>query len=64
MPVSKALEAYTKLAKEVFGDTKAFWKDGRFKAENLEKAIKKMVKEMLGDEDTHMLDPSNAGCKV
>ena len=44
----EAIDKYRLLAKTVFSDKKSLWKDGKFKASNLEKAIKDVVEEKLG----------------
>ncbi|KAG8782384.1 hypothetical protein FRC12_020889 [Ceratobasidium sp. 428] len=43
MSVQEAIEAYTDLAKDVFSNTKIPWKEGNYKATNLERAIKIIV---------------------
>ncbi|QRV73548.1 patatin-like phospholipase protein [Ceratobasidium sp. AG-Ba] len=43
MSVEDAIEAYRTLSKTVFGDTKWWWQEGAFKADNLELAIKDVV---------------------
>jgi len=50
MPVEDAIACYGALAKTVFGDVKRFG-DGKFKASNLENAIKDIVKKRTGQED-------------
>jgi hypothetical protein len=48
LSVPEAIDKYRLLAKTVFSDKKSLGKDGKFKASNLEKAIKDVVKEKLG----------------
>lgn len=45
----EAIEKYRVLAKQVFSEKKGLGKDGIFKASNLEKAIKAVLEEKLGD---------------
>jgi hypothetical protein len=66
LSVDKAIEAYGNFAEKVFSDKKQFWKDGMFKASNLEKAIQAIIQESLGDPDACMFDPrpSSEACKT
>jgi hypothetical protein len=66
LSVNKAIEAYGNFAEKVFSDKKLFWKDGMFKASNLEKAIQVIIQESLGDPDARMFDPrpSSEVCKT
>jgi hypothetical protein len=47
--VPEAIEKYRVLAKQVFSEKKGLGKDGIFKASNLEKSIKAVLEEKLGD---------------
>lgn len=63
MTTDEALQEYTKLAGLVFSQTKTFGSNGRFKASNLEKAIKSIV-ETRGsskDPDERIIPPEQAG---
>jgi hypothetical protein len=66
LPVDKAIEAYGYFAEKVFSDKKLFWKDGMFKASNLEKEIRAIIKKSLKDPNARMLDPrpSSEVCKT
>jgi hypothetical protein len=66
LSVDKAIDAYGNFASKVFSDKKQFWKDGMFKASNLEKAIQAIIQESLGDPDACMFDPrpSSEVCKT
>ena len=65
MTVDDAIEAYQQLAGKVFKDVKWTTSDSKFKATELEKAIKEIVKLNTGMEDseTRLLD-DNTACKV
>ncbi|EPS38438.1 hypothetical protein H072_7827 [Dactylellina haptotyla CBS 200.50] len=52
MTVDEAITKYETLSEEVFAETKRWTQDGRFKATKLEAAVKKVVKEFTGTEDT------------
>ncbi|KAG9084393.1 hypothetical protein FRC06_004099 [Ceratobasidium sp. 370] len=43
MSVQQAITAYVQLAGDIFSETKLLWKEGTYKANNLEKAIKIIV---------------------
>ena len=66
MPVDKAVRCYGTLVGTVFSNMKQTWGDGRFKASQLEKVIKEIVKEQTGQEDERMVGtpPHNRGCKT
>jgi hypothetical protein len=66
LSVDKAIKAYGDFASKVFSDKKLLWQDGMFKASNLEKAIRAIIQESIGDPDAHMIDPSpsSEGCKT
>lgn len=49
LSVPEAIEVYRVLAKDVFSTTKAVGKDGRYKASNLETAVKSVLVEKLGE---------------
>lgn len=45
MSIDDAITAYARLGEEIFGQTKWVWKEGRYKASNLERAIQRIVGE-------------------
>ena len=65
MTVDDAIKAYQQLAEKVFSDVKWTTSDGKFKATELEKAIKEIVKSNTENEDseTRLLD-DDTSCKV
>jgi hypothetical protein len=66
LSVQDAIEAYNMLSRDVFGTRKLYFSDGKFKATNLEKAIKDQVEKTLGSgrRDERMLDAGVDACKV
>ena len=66
MSVEKAVRCYGTLAGTVFSDVKQDSGDGGFKASQLEKVVKGIVKEHTGQEDEHMIGtpPHDIGCKT
>ena len=60
MDVDTAIEHYANLAEYVFSDPKK-WGNGRFKTTKLEKAVKSVVKDITGDEDSPLLESDEAG---
>jgi hypothetical protein len=68
MSVDKAIEAYGTFASQVFSERERqpFWKDGMFKASDLEKAIQAIIQESTGDPNARMFDPrpSSEVCKT
>jgi hypothetical protein len=66
LPVDKAIKAYGDIASKVFSDKKLRWQDGMFKARKLEKAIREIIRESIGDPDARMFDPrpSSELCKT
>jgi hypothetical protein len=66
LTTSEALSQYALLAKEVFSKKNLPWKDGTFKASNLETAIKRVLEEKLGKghSDEMMYDTGGATCKA
>ena len=66
MSVEKAITCYETLAGPIFSNMKQIGGDGRFKASNLEKVIKAMVKEQTGQENDRMMGtpPHGKGCKT
>ncbi|KAF8593831.1 FabD/lysophospholipase-like protein [Ceratobasidium sp. AG-I] len=45
MSIDEAIAAYEKLGEEIFSPKKWWWKEGRYKATNLERAVKRIVGE-------------------
>ena len=66
MSVDKAIRCYGILTGTVFSDVKQPWGDGRFKASQLEKVLKEIVKEQTGQESERMMEtpPQDSGCKT
>lgn len=68
MSVDDAIEAYTCLASNVFGDKKLIVPAGSgvFRATKLEQGLKKMVEKATGDAEERMMEesPSQVKCKV
>lgn len=65
MSVDDAIRAYTALAKKVFSKVKMFG-DGKYKATNLEAAVREIVGKYAHDAETTMLDvrPKDDICRV
>jgi hypothetical protein len=61
MDVDTAIRHYDDLAKRVFSDQKRWIGDGKFKASNLEKAIKSAVKDVTGDSESPLLEGDESG---
>ena len=59
MDVEAAIDAYKNLAQQVFSDRKRWLGDGRFKATNLEEAIKFVVRDITGNPEEPFLEASN-----
>ncbi|KAF9476075.1 FabD/lysophospholipase-like protein [Pholiota conissans] len=55
MDVNSAIDHYDNLAKKVFS-SKKIWGDGKFKATELEEAIKSLVRSITGDSESPLLD--------
>lgn len=68
MPLDDAIKQFTTLAKNVFSDKKYFSASGpgKFKSKKMQQALKQLVVEATGDENTCMMDPQveAAGCKT
>jgi len=60
MDVNTAIDRYDELAEQVFSKIKRFG-DGKFKATNLEKAIKSVVKDVTGNSETLLLEEDQNG---
>ena len=64
MSVAEAIEDYGTLTRKVFSDARLIGGDGKFKASNLEDAIKEIVKKKAGRADELMMDPRPNACKT
>ena len=66
MSVQNAIACYGTLVGPVFSHVKQIDEDGRFKASNLEKAIKAIVKKQTGQENEVMMGMPfhGKGCKT
>ena len=60
MDVETAINAYNNLAQQVFSERKRSLGDGRFKATNLEEAIKSVVQDITNNPEEPLLEASNA----
>ena len=60
MDVETAIDSYNNLAQQVFSDRKWWPGDGRFKATNLEEAIKSVVRDVTGNPEEPLLEVGNA----
>ena len=64
MSVTEAIEDYGTLTRRVFSDARLIGGDGKFKASNLEDAIKVIVEKKTGRTDELMMDPRPNACKT
>jgi hypothetical protein len=66
LSVPEAIDKYRLLAKQVFSEKKHFIKDGKFKASNLENAIKEVIEWKLGKGrgEERMFTRGDNGCKT
>ena len=75
MDIQSAIDAYLQFSATVFKPKRrgtSFWArstdflklEGKFSSENLEKVIKGIVKERLGNEDAFLVDNDPKKCKV
>ena len=60
MDVDTAIDSYSNLAQQVFSDPKRWPADGRFKATQLEEAIKSVMRDVTGNPDEPLLEVSTA----
>ena len=60
MDVGTAIDSYNSLARQVFSERKRWLGDGKFKATNLEEAIKSVVRDITGNPEEPLLEASNA----
>ena len=56
MDVDTAIDSYSNLAQQVFSDPKRWPADGRFKATQLEEAIKSVMRDVTGNPDEPLLE--------
>ncbi len=59
MDVDTAIDSYNDLAQQVFSERKWWPGDGRFKATNLEEAIKFVVRDITGNPEEPLLEVSD-----
>lgn len=64
LSVQQAIDEYRVLSKVIFGPKKAFWKDGKFKASRLERAVEGIVRKYGGDQEGVMGLKGEGRCKV
>ena len=66
MSVENAIACYGTLSGRVFSNVKHTWGDGRFRASELEKLVKAIVKEHTGQENARMIGTllHDKGCKT
>ena len=67
MSVQECIDEYTKLSESIFSQRKPPGSNEMFYAENLEKAIKSVIRKRLGEhaEDAPLLDPlAEEACKT
>lgn len=62
MSVSECISAYLIMSEKVFGRPQSFTYREKFDPQALEKAIKTIVEQRIGDQDALLQDP--AGCKT
>jgi len=56
MDVDMAIHHYDNLAKHVFSHPKRWQGDGKFKATNLEEAMKATIRDAIGDSEAPLLE--------
>ncbi|OJJ40801.1 hypothetical protein ASPWEDRAFT_64169 [Aspergillus wentii DTO 134E9] len=68
LSIEEAIDEFRSLAKDVFGERKPIGSDGRFKATNLENAIRSLVGRYGGASESgkemRLFDSEGEGCKV
>lgn len=64
MTVEQAIGEYDNLSKVVFGKKKPFFLDGKFKATNLENAIKGIIQKYSGEDSNAKLFAPGHHCKA
>ena len=64
MSIRDCIQIYEKLGEDIFGDRSRWDREFKFSAERLGDAIKRVVRERTGDEDTLLLDPEAYRCRV
>lgn len=60
MPIDDAIRAYATLSKSVFSEVKRRG-DGKYKATNLEAAVKQIVEQYAGETGPGIFDPRGEG---
>lgn len=64
LSVQRAIQEYRDLSKVIFGSRKAFWKEGKFKASRLERAVEGIVRKYAGEEEGSRVLGNSGRCKV
>jgi len=59
MDVETAIDSYNSLGQQVFSEQKRWLGDGRFKATNLEEAIKSLVRDITSNPEEPLLEVGN-----
>ena len=59
MDVDTAIDSYNSLGQQVFSERKRWLGDGRFRATNLEEAIKFVARDITGNPEEPLLEASN-----
>jgi len=62
MDVDVAINHYDALVQHVFSHPKRWQGDGKFKATNLEEAMKATIRDAIGDSEAHLLEHNVATC--
>ena len=64
MDVETAINSYNNLAQQVFSERKRWVGDGRFKATNLEEAIKSVVRDITSNPEEPLLEANTSVCRT
>ena len=64
MDVDTAIDSYNDLAQQVFSEQKRLLGDGRFKATNLEEAIKSVVQDITSNPEEPLLEDDTLVCRT
>ena len=64
MDVDTAIDSYNNLAQEVFSERQLWPGDGRFKATNLEEAIKSVVRDITNNPEEPLLEDDTLVCRT
>jgi hypothetical protein len=62
MSTNECIDAYIQMSKRVFGQPQGFTSREKFNPQDLEQAIKDIVKRKTGDENSSLMD--RASCKT